>query len=54
MNTMKGFIPPGQNGRHFADGIYRCISLNEKYYIVIEISLEFVPEGPIDNKPALL
>ena len=23
--------PPGQNGRHFADGIFRCISVNEKF-----------------------
>ena len=47
--------PPGQNGRHFADDIFRCILLNETFYILIEIiSLKFVPKGPIDNNPALV
>ena len=34
--------------------IFLCIFLNEKYYILSEISVKFVPEGPIDNKSALL
>ena len=38
-----------QNGSHFADNIFRCIFMNEKFYILIEISLILVPEGPIDN-----
>ena len=46
--------PPGQNGRHFADGIFRCIFMNEKFCILIEISLKFVPKSPIDNNPALV
>ena len=46
--------PPGQNGRHFADDILRCIFLNETFYILINISLKFVPKGPIDYKPALV
>ena len=46
--------PPWQNGRHFADGISRCIFVNEKFYILIEMSLTFVPNGPIDNNPALV
>ena len=25
-----------------------------KFYILIKISLKFVPKGPIDNKPALV
>ena len=54
MNTMKGRISPGQRGRHFAGDIFRCISLNDEYCIVIKMSLEFVPDGPIDNKPALI
>ena len=45
--------PPGQNGRHFADDIFRCIFVNEKFCILIWISLKFVPKGPIDNIPAL-
>ena len=36
--------PPEQNGRHFADDIFKCIVLNEKY----------VPKGPIDLKRALV
>ena len=39
--------PPGQNGCHFADNIFRCIFVNEKFCILIKISLKFVPKGPI-------
>ena len=46
--------PPGQNGRHFADDIFRCIFMNEKLHILIEISLKFTHKGPIDNNPALV
>ena len=46
--------PPGQNVRHFADDIFRCIFMNEKFCILIKISLKFVPTGPIDNNPALV
>ena len=38
--------PPGQNGHHFAEDIFRCIFVNEKFYILIKISLKFVPKGP--------
>ena len=44
--------PHGQNGRHFADGILICIFVNEKFCILIKISLKFVPKGPNDNNPA--
>ena len=44
----------GQNGRHFADDIFRCIFVNEKFCILIKISLKFVPKGPICNNPALV
>ena len=30
------------------------IFINEKFYDLIQISLEFVPEGPIDNMSALV
>ena len=46
--------PPGQNGRHLADQIFRCIFVNEKFCILIEISMKFVSNGPIDNNPALV
>ena len=45
---------PGQNVRHFVDDIFRWIFLNEKFCILIKISLKFVPDGPIDNNPALV
>ena len=34
-----------------AHGILRCIFFNGNVWISIEISLKFVPKGPIDNKP---
>ena len=34
--------------------IFMCISVNEKFCIVVKISLQIVPEGPIDNNPALV
>ena len=46
--------PPGQNGGNLADYIFKCIFINEKFYISIQISLKFVPRAPIDNKPALV
>ena len=46
--------PPEQNGRHFADDIFRCIFMNEKFCIAIRISLKFVPKSPIDKKSALV
>ena len=44
----------GQNGHHFPDDIFRCIFLNEKFCILIKISLKFVPNGSIDTDPALV
>ena len=46
--------PPGQNGRHFPGDILSCIFINEKFCILIKISLKFVPKAPIDNIPALI
>ena len=37
-----------------ADDIFKCIFLNENDRILIQISLKFVPRGPINNKPALV
>ena len=33
---------------------FRCIFRNEKFCILIKISLKFVPKGPTDNNPALV
>ena len=46
--------PPGQNGHHFADNIFRCIFMHENVGILIEISLKFVTKGSTDNNPALV
>ena len=37
-----------------ADDIFTCIFMNEKFCILIKISLKFVPKSPIDNNPALV
>ena len=50
INTLR----PRQNGRHFPDDICKCIFLNENIWIPIRFSLKFVPEGPINNIPALV
>ena len=47
-------ISPGQNGRHFADDIFKCIFTNENFVILIQISLKYVPTGLIDNKAVLI
>ena len=39
----------GQNGCHFTDNIFKCIFLNEDVRILIQISLQFVPKGPIGS-----
>ena len=46
--------PTGQNGRHFADVIFRYIFVNGKICTVIKIWLMFGPKGPIDNNQALV
>ena len=43
-----------QNGRHFADDVFKYIFLNGNLWISIKISLKFVPKGPINNIPALV
>ena len=50
INTLR----PRQNGHHFPDDIFKWIFLNENVWIVINISLKFVPRGPIKNIPTLV
>ena len=45
---------PGRNGHHFADDIFICIFLDENVRISIKISPNFVPNGSINNIPALV
>ena len=46
--------PPGQNGRNFADVIFKCIFLNENVWISNKFSMKFVTKGPINNIPAMV
>ena len=50
LNTLR----PRQNGRHFADDIFKCILLNENVWIGNKIPMKFVPKGSINNIPSLL
>ena len=44
-------VSPGQNGRHFADDIFRHIFMNEKFCIMIK---DKISKGPINNNPSLV
>ena len=46
--------PPEQNGCHSANDIFRSIFVNEKFCILIKISLNFIAKCPNYNNPALL
>ena len=48
VNTLR----PRQNGRHFADDIFKGIFLNENVWI--PINFHRVPKGPINNIAALV
>ena len=37
-----------------ADDIFKCIFLNENDKTLIQISLKFIPDCPVDNNPALV
>ena len=50
INTLR----PRQNGRHFADDIFKCIFLNEGIWIPIRIPKKFIPKCLIKNNPALV
>ena len=49
-NTLR----PRQDGRHFADDVFKCIFLNKNLIISPKISLKFVPKGRINNIPVLV
>ena len=46
---MLNILRPRQNGRHFADDIFKCIFLTENVWISMNISLKFVPKVQINN-----
>ena len=43
-----------QNYRHFAEDIFKCICVNKNVWILLKISLKFVPRVLTDNIPALV
>ena len=43
-----------QDGHHFPDDIFKWVILNENVWISLNISLKFVPKGPINNIQALV
>ena len=54
MEWLVNSLRPKQNGRRFADDIFKWIFMNENVRILIKISLKFVPKGPINSNPALV
>ena len=50
LNTLR----PRQNGRHFPDDIFKCIFVNKNVFVLIKISLNFVPNARIDKIPSLV
>ena len=50
VNTLR----PRQNGRCFADYVFKCIFLIENVWILLKISLKFVPNSPNNNIPPLV
>ena len=42
-----------KNGRQFEDDIFTCIFVSSNFCNLIQISLKFVPERPLDITPAL-
>ena len=47
-------LPLDKMAAILADNIFKYIFVNEKFCILIKISLMFVPKGPIDDNPALV
>ena len=54
LNDVFNSFSPEQYGHYFTDGIFRCLFFNEKFCILIKISLMFVLKGPIDSNLSLI
>ena len=46
--------PAGQHGHHLLENIFKCIFLNEKFCILVQISLKIVLKVSVDNNPPLV
>ena len=53
-STTVNTLRPRQNGRHFADDVFKCIFLSENLWISLTNSLKFVPKVRIYNILALV
>ena len=53
-NALMDTLRPTRNRQYFADDIFKRIFVNERVWILINISLKFVPKGPINNFPVLV
>ena len=51
--TGSHLMRPKQNGHRFPDDIFKLIFFSENVWSSIQISLKFIPTGPINNVPAL-
>ena len=49
LNTLR----PKRNEQHFADDIFKRIFIHENVWVPIKISWKFVPNGPVNNIPAM-
>ena len=47
-------LRPRQNGRHFPGDIFKRIFVHENVKISIQITLKFIPKGPINKKSELV
>ena len=45
---------PKQNGRHFADDIFKCNVYNENLCILVKTELQFVHRDSVHKKSALV
>ena len=54
MHICRASSPPGQDGCHFANDIFKRIFVIENVTISIQISLKFVLRDSNDNKSALV
>ena len=52
--VMLTHLPLDKMAATFADDIFKCIFLNKKFCILIQISVKFIARGPIGSKSALV
>ena len=47
-------MKPVENGRRFTDDIFKSIFFDQNVFIFIQLSLNCVYKGPIDNESTLV